>query len=100
MIMSIVCPLKFQPTLDGSCGTRMQMGTSSGLGSMAMKSDSESVSFCEGGGGATAIPGGAGKPGGGMGIALDGAGSTGASSVLSLFAGGSPGGTAGGTIAC
>mmetsp|Transcript_14218 Transcript_14218/g.25708 ORF Transcript_14218/g.25708 Transcript_14218/m.25708 type:complete len:98 (-) Transcript_14218:512-805(-) len=97
MIMSIVCPLKFQPTLDGSCGTRMQMGTSSGLGSVAMKSDSESVSFCEG---ATAMPGGAGKPGGGMGVALGGAGGTGAPSVLSLFAGGSPDGTAGAAIAC
>mmetsp|Transcript_38254 Transcript_38254/g.81655 ORF Transcript_38254/g.81655 Transcript_38254/m.81655 type:complete len:269 (-) Transcript_38254:1325-2131(-) len=95
----MVCPLKFQPELDGSCGTRTQMGTSSGSDRVAMKSDSESGSSWEGAGGggagAAVMPGGGGRPGGCMEIAPGGAVGAWASSVLSLFDGGSSDGTPG-----
>ena len=53
-VRSIVWPLKFHFELDGSCGIRMQMGSSSGLSRVAMKSDSDSIwlsAGCGGGGG-------------------------------------------------
>ncbi len=76
-VMSIVCPLKFQCEVDGSCGIRMQIGISSGLDSVAMKSASDNASFsvgCAGGGpgGGAAIAGG--MPGGGIGIPTGGGG--------------------------
>ena len=41
IVKSIVWPLKFQLELVGSCGMRMQIGTSSGVERVAMKSASE-----------------------------------------------------------